>query len=853
MKKIIFILSFFIYCQTIFSQPVAFASLPGYPMGKALCFAYNNTANRIWVCTATKVFYSDNNGALWINTTATGVSSPAAIALTATGTPYIITPQHGMRHYNGTAWIADNNGLPVSPMPQFTSIAIDAAGNVYAGAGWHGLPPNYSGIWKWNGTVWATMNNGLPTVPVSPAPEITSMAIDASGNLFTGTAKILLNGGGQGFGVYKWNGSSWNSFGTGLSNLNVASLAINASGELFAGTFNSIAHIPATSGGAWSNSVIGLPATATTVRSITFDALNNIYAGLGYLAEQAGSLYGSVYISNNNGASWTQSNAIANTTTAINAITTDNAGNIFAAATGIYKSTNQATSWAIDTIGITKNKAKGGYIAINSIGHIYSAGEGGVFKSVDGGINWQMIINGIDRHDLTCIAVDKTDNIYLGGQIWVGGSVRSDSGRVWKSVNGGINWTKANVQDQQISEFKVAANGDVFLAHVFGTTSNMSVTHDGINWVALNIYTPANPNGYGCFSVDVNKRGHIFGTTEAAQVRRSIDGGSTFSSSINLPGGNVQLVRISPHDNIFINGPAPFGTPPLYYSDSVNNGTMFTQSANFPINKSITDIAFDNRDSMYVGTQNGLYTTSLPFNPASSVFSLNASNGPLSVTSFAKDECGFLYTTTYFAGISKSTVAVDNTNTCNVLPIKLIGFSGTYNAGKKVNELLWAIAFENDNVSFEIEKSGDGIHFLSIVKIAGAGNANNTVNYSYADNDPFAGISYYRLKQSDANGRYIYSNIIAIRNLKNGQNEMIIYPNPAQESITVNFTGKAEDLKFQIFSISSGAIVSIEKKKFINSNTLLIPLTNFPTGIYLLRMIDIVSGKTVSEKFEKRE
>ncbi len=628
-------------------------------MGKALCFAYNSAANRIWVCTATKVFYSDNNGGIWTTTAATGVSSPAAIALNTAGTPYIITPTNGMRHFNGTAWIADNNGLPASPMPQFTSLAIDAAGNIYAGAGWHGLPPNYSGVWKWNGTIWSTMNTGLPTAPVLPAPEVTCLTIDASDNLFAGTAKVLLNGGGQGFGLYKWNGSSWNTFGTGLSNLNVASLAINASGELFAGTFNSVSHISATAGGAWINSTTGLPTTPTTVRSITFDALNNIYAGLGYLPEQAGSLYGAVYISNNNGASWAQSNAIANTTTAVNAMTTDNAGNVFAGATGIYKSTNQGNTWLTDTAGLIKVRAKGGYIAINSLGHIFSAGEGDVFKSVDDGATWQLIINGIDRHDLTCIAVDKNDNIYLGGQIWVGGSVRSDSGRVWKSTNNGITWTKANVQDQQISEFKVAANGDVFLAHIFGTTTNIAYTHDGTNWIPLNIYSAANPNGYGCFSVDVNKRGHIFGGTEVGQVRRSINGGTSFTSSTNLLPGNIGLVRVSPHDLVFCSGGTAYNTPSLSYSDSVNNGATFTQAANFPVGKNITDIAFDNRDSMYVGTQKGLYTTSLPFNPATNIFSLNASNGSASVTSFAKDECGFLYSTTYFAGISKSTAPLN--------------------------------------------------------------------------------------------------------------------------------------------------------------------------------------------------
>ena len=230
----------------LLAQPIAFAALTNAPTGKTLCFAYNSSINRLWVCTTSKVFYSDDNGTTWTNTATTGVLSPSAIALNASGTPYIVTQQNGMRHYNGTAWIADNTGLPTSPMPQFTSLAIDASGNVYAGAGWHGLSPNYSGVWKWNGTTWTTFNTGLPTTSsVVGPPEITSLTIDGSGNFFLGTAMVLLNGGGQGFGVYKWNGSSWASFGTGLSNLNVASLAINASGELFAGTFNGISHISA--------------------------------------------------------------------------------------------------------------------------------------------------------------------------------------------------------------------------------------------------------------------------------------------------------------------------------------------------------------------------------------------------------------------------------------------------------------------------------------------------------------------------------------------------------------------------------------------------------------------------------
>ncbi|MEO7313376.1 MAG: hypothetical protein ABIX01_23540 [Chitinophagaceae bacterium] len=835
-----------------FAQPVTFTPLPDAPMGKALCFAYNSATNRLWVCTASKVFYSDNNGTSWVNTTATGVSSPSAIALTTTGIPYIITPQNGMRHYNGASWIADNTGLPTNPMPQFTSIAIDVAGNVYAGAGWHGLPPNYSGVWKWNGSTWAAMNNGLPTVPVSPSPEITSLVLDAAGVLYAGTAKVLLNGGGQGFGVYRWSGSSWGSFGTGLGNLNVTSLAINSANELFAGTFNSIAHISATNAGIWTNSTTGLPTVATTVRCISFDALNNIYAGVGYLPEQAGTLFGSVYMSGNSGSTWTQSSALANITTSINGIVTDNAGNIFAGATGIYKSTNQGTSWALDTVGITKNRARGGYIAINSLGHIYAAGEGGISKSTDAGATWQLIINGIDRHDLTCIAIDKNDNVYLGGQIWVGGSVRSDSGRVWKSIDGGANWVKANVQDQQISEFKVAANGDVFLAHVFGTTSDMSVTHDGTNWIALNIYSAGNPNGYGCFSVDVNKRGHVFGTTESAQVRRSTDGGATFTSSTNLPGGNVQLVRISPHDHIFINGPAPFGTPPLYYSDSANNGTTFTQSANFPINKSITDIAFDNRDSMYVGTQNGLYTTSLPFNPTTSVFSLNASNGPGSITSFAKDKCGYLYTTTFFSGISKSAVPVDVPNGCGlILPLQISSFEAAYISNDNKVKIDWATTSEKNIRYFHVEKSSNGTAFTSIGTIAPAALSSFSAAYTFTDNNLKPGLQYYRIKQVDDDGNFSYSKIIPISILKLSPFFISLYPNPVGESIKINFSKHSNAVQVTIFNTAMQKLVETDRKLLPGEDACIVSLKDFGIGLYFLVVTDLETGEETMQRFVK--
>lgn len=830
-----------------FAQPVAFAPLPNAPMGEALCFAYNSSANRIWAGTATKVFYSDNNGATWVNTASTGTSSLSAIALNSLGTPYIITSENGMRHFNGTAWVADNNGLPVNPMPQFSSLAIDAAGNVYAGAGWHGLPPNYSGVWKWNGTVWSTMNTGLPTAPVSPSPEITSLAIDASGNLFAGTARVLLNGGGQGFGVYKWSGSSWNSFGSGLSNLNVASLGINTSGELFAGTFNTISHISAAAGGAWVNSTVGLPAFPTTVRSITFDVLNNVYAGLGYLPEQAGSLFGAVYISNNNGASWAQSNAIANTTTAINAMVTDNAGNIFAGATGIYKSANQGTSWLIDTVGLIKVRAKGGAVAINSMGHIFSAGDGAVFKSIDAGVTWQLIINGIDRHDLSCIAVDKNDNLYLGGQIWVGGSVRTDSGRVWKSTDGGNNWLKTSVHDNRILEFKITPNNNVYVALTFGSNgNNASYTIDGTNWLPLNT---GNSRGAGAFAIDVNQRNHIFIGTEIGQVRRSVDGGVSFTSSTNLLPGNIGLVRVSPHDLVFCSGGTAFGTPSLSYSDSINNGVTFTQATNFPVGKNITDIIFDNQDSMYVGTQNGLYTTTMPFNPATSKFTLNASNGLASVKSFAKDPCGYLYISNYFAPITKSTMPVEVTPACNVLPVTFFNFSGAYNPSTNLVYLQWVVNHETNTRLYTIEKSSDGLHFYKLDTVRAAGNINQVKSYYYTDASPYSVLNYYRLSQTDLNGSSKTLHTILIKADDKATGQFRIYPNPGQDILHIRFPETVGVKYLTVETIQGKKVLTVT----LNASQLAhdISVHSLPFGFYFVKLIIADSGETIIKKILK--
>ena len=69
-------------------------------------------------------------------------------------------------------------------------------------------------------------------------------------------------------------------------------------------------------------------------------------------------------------------------------------------------------------------------------------------------------------------------------------------------------------------------------------------------------------------------------------------------------------------------------------------------------------------------------------------------------------------------------------------------------------DLTWSTASEINNDYFTIERSQNGVYFQEFDIVEGAGNSTHKINYSLIDRDPFDGISYYRLKQTDYDGKF---------------------------------------------------------------------------------------------------
>ena len=128
------------------------------------------------------------------------------------------------------------------------------------------------------------------------------------------------------------------------------------------------------------------------------------------------------------------------------------------------------------------------------------------------------------------------------------------------------------------------------------------------------------------------------------------------------------------------------------------------------------------------------------------------------------------------------------------LPVKWLDFDAI-NINKCV-QLSWSTASENNNDYFTIEKSIDGKTIEQIASIPGAGNSSNILSYNYYDYFPYKGVSYYRIKQTDYDGKTDTTAWKMINYDANKSNFTFnLFPNPLIDgnNIKLDFEGESEE------------------------------------------------------------
>ncbi|MEP5613680.1 MAG: T9SS type A sorting domain-containing protein [Cyclobacteriaceae bacterium] len=191
----------------------------------------------------------------------------------------------------------------------------------------------------------------------------------------------------------------------------------------------------------------------------------------------------------------------------------------------------------------------------------------------------------------------------------------------------------------------------------------------------------------------------------------------------------------------------------------------------------------------------------------------------------------------FVLGLSSFSTFDPHVDASSPLPIELISFSAE-NAAEGVN-LNWSTATELNNDFFTIERSLDGETFTDLVEIDGAGNSSSTLSYEFTDTGVSEGIYFYRLKQTDFDGKGSYSEIIAIYHTTEVVSDQLkLYPNPVNgETFYVSTENLAHGIDFEVSILDLGgrAIKSQLLRREFN-NVLSVDVSGIENGVYVIRL-----------------
>ncbi len=172
------------------------------------------------------------------------------------------------------------------------------------------------------------------------------------------------------------------------------------------------------------------------------------------------------------------------------------------------------------------------------------------------------------------------------------------------------------------------------------------------------------------------------------------------------------------------------------------------------------------------------------------------------------------------------------------LAVDLVNFD----ANKKEKEVLleWTTFSETENKSFDIERSNDGRSFESIGFVLGGGTTEEVRNYNFIDERPLEGDNYYRLLQTDYDGKETFSEIRMVE-FPLETTEIAIAPNPVTKGMfTVNYSGAEEELNIELFDVFGKLL---QRDLIQNKETKELNVSNLPNGLYVLRL----SGRLIHQ------
>jgi hypothetical protein len=183
------------------------------------------------------------------------------------------------------------------------------------------------------------------------------------------------------------------------------------------------------------------------------------------------------------------------------------------------------------------------------------------------------------------------------------------------------------------------------------------------------------------------------------------------------------------------------------------------------------------------------------------------------------------------------------------LPVTLLNFSGQL----KNNDawLSWQTASEYNTSYFNVQRSVDGVNFTTVGKVLTMGNSSSLHNYTYKDNNATnlnTNKIYYRLNETDIDGKSAMSNIISIDINKSGWN-FKISPNPVGNLLQVRLNNLYGKTNVMIIDLA-GRKLSSQEVNASGNDVLNFKTDNLNAGFYTIQVVH--NGQSMYLKFVKQ-
>jgi hypothetical protein len=198
------------------------------------------------------------------------------------------------------------------------------------------------------------------------------------------------------------------------------------------------------------------------------------------------------------------------------------------------------------------------------------------------------------------------------------------------------------------------------------------------------------------------------------------------------------------------------------------------------------------------------------------------------------------------SNIATYTIPVIN-QTQAVLPVSLLSFKGSI-SNKKI-QLVWQTSLEVNSSYFEVQRSSNAVNFDAITTVTANGNSSILSNYQTTDDLFFFTGSkvFYRLKMVDTDGKFKYSQVIAMPIVTDVANKLSAWPLPFSAQLTTGFKSESNSMvNIKITNMNGALVLSNTLSVQKGYNTISInQAQTIPSGTYLLTVVKDGKSETI--------